>query len=259
VAAPATLAAPDDWRAVEFISDLHLSPATPRTTAAWQRYLRETDADAVFLLGDIFEVWVGDDSAQLAGFEADAAVTLADSARRRFTAFMAGNRDFLLGDALLARCGVRRLADPTRLDAWGHAVLLSHGDELCVGDTAYQRFRSEVRGAAWQQRFLSQPLADRRALARTMRDASEQLKRAARPEDWADVDDTAAAQWLREAGCTRLIHGHTHRPGRVPLADGLERVVLSDWDLDHGAPRAEVLRLTPDGALHRLPVAQSAT
>jgi UDP-2,3-diacylglucosamine hydrolase len=248
--AVAPLDAPPDWRAVEFISDLHLSPATPRSTAAWQAYLRDTDADAVLLLGDVFEVWIGDDAADSPGFEADAAAALAASAQRRWTGFMAGNRDFLLGDALLARCGVHRLADPTRLAFAGQQFLLSHGDLLCLGDTAYQRFRREVRGAAWQQRFLAQSLAERAALARAMRDASEQLKQRASPAEWADVDDGAAAQWLRDAGCSALIHGHTHRPGTVALEGGLQRHVLSDWDLDH-AHRAQVLRLTADGALQR--------
>jgi UDP-2,3-diacylglucosamine hydrolase len=248
--AVAQLDAPPDWRAVEFISDLHLSPATPRSTAAWQDYLRDTDADAVLLLGDVFEVWIGDDAADTPGFEADAAATLADSARRRWTGFMAGNRDFLLGDALLARCGVHRLADPTRLVFGGQQFLLSHGDLLCVDDTAYQRFRREVRSSAWQQRFLAQSLSERAALARAMRDASEQLKQRVSPAEWADVDDAAAAQWLRDAGCRELIHGHTHRPGTVALEEGLQRHVLSDWDLDH-AQRAQVLRLTADGALQR--------
>jgi UDP-2,3-diacylglucosamine hydrolase len=248
--AVAQLDAPPDWRAVEFISDLHLSPATPRSTAAWQDYLRDTDADAVLLLGDVFEVWIGDDAADTPGFEADAAATLADSARRRWTGFMAGNRDFLLGDTLLARCGVHRLADPTRLVFGGQQVLLSHGDLLCLGDIAYQRFRSEVRGNVWQQRFLAQSLSERAALARAMRDASEQLKQRVSPAEWADVDDAAAAQWLRDAGCRALIHGHTHRPGTVALEDGMHRHVLSDWDLDH-AQRAQVLRLTADGALQR--------
>jgi UDP-2,3-diacylglucosamine hydrolase len=251
--AVAQLEAPFGWRAVEFISDLHLSPATPLGTAAWRRYLRATDADAVLLLGDVFEVWIGDDAADTPGFEAAAADTLADSARRRWTGFMAGNRDFLLGDALLARSGVHRLADPTRLVFGGRHVLLSHGDLLCVGDTAYQRFRREVRASAWQQRFLAQPLAERAAQARAMRDASEQLKQRTSPADWADVDDHAAAQWLHEAGCSELIHGHTHRPGTVALGSGLRRHVLSDWDLDQ-AQRAEVLRLTADGALQRRPL-----
>jgi UDP-2,3-diacylglucosamine hydrolase len=251
--AVAQLDAPPAWRAVEFISDLHLSPATPRSTAAWQTYLRDTDADAVLLLGDVFEVWIGDDAADAPGFEADAAATLAACAQRRWTGFMAGNRDFLLGDALLARCGVHRLADPTRLAFGGRQVLLSHGDLLCLGDTAYQRFRREVRGTAWQQRFLAQSLHERAALARAMRDASEQLKQRASPDEWADVDDAAAAQWLRDADCSVLIHGHTHRPGIVALEGGLQRHVLSDWDLDH-AQRAQVLRLGVDGALQRRPL-----
>jgi UDP-2,3-diacylglucosamine hydrolase len=251
--AVAQLDAPPEWRTVEFISDLHLGPATPRSTAAWQSYLRDTDADAVLLLGDVFEVWIGDDAADAPGFEADATATLADCAQRRWTGFMAGNRDFLLGDTLLARCGVHRLADPTRLSFGGRHFLLSHGDLLCLADTTYQRFRREVRDSAWQQRFLAQPLAERAAQARAMRDASEQLKQGASPAEWADVDDHAAAQWLREADCSELIHGHTHRPGTVALERGLRRHVLSDWDLDH-AQRAEVLRLTADGALQRRPL-----
>jgi UDP-2,3-diacylglucosamine hydrolase len=248
--AVAQLDAPPDWCAVEFISDLHLSPATPRSTAAWQGYLRDTDADAVLLLGDVFEVWIGDDAADTPGFEADAAVTLAAAARRRWTGFMAGNRDFLLGDALLERCGVHRLADPTRLVFGGQQFLLSHGDLLCLGDTAYQRFRREVRSSSWQQRFLAQSLSERAALAPPKRAARTPNKKTVSPADWADVDDAAAARWLRDAGCHALIHGHTHRPGRVALEDGLHRHVLSDWDLDH-AERAQVLRLTADGALQR--------
>lgn len=252
LSAVAHIDAPASWQAVEFVSDLHLSPATPRSTAAWQQYLRDTDADAVLLLGDICEVWVGDDAADAPGFEAEMRATLAASAQRRWTGFMAGNRDFLLGDALLAASGVQRLHDPTRLEFGAQRWLLSHGDLLCLGDTAYQRFRREVRGDAWQERFLAQALTERRALARTMRDASEQLKRRAAAHDWADVDDATAAQWLRDAGCGALIHGHTHRPADHDLGDGLRRHVLSDWDLDH-AQRAQVLRLTRDGRLERRP------
>ena len=127
-------AAPAAWRAIDFLSDLHLSDTTPRTFDALATHLRCTEADAVFILGDLFEVWVGDD-ARHAGFEAECAAMLAEASSHRFIAFMAGNRDFLVGDALLMDCGIARLQDPTLLSAWGRQLLLTHGDALCLSDT----------------------------------------------------------------------------------------------------------------------------
>jgi UDP-2,3-diacylglucosamine hydrolase len=241
--------APAHWRAIEFISDLHLSAALPRTFDAWAGYLAGTDADAVFILGDLFEAWVGDD-ARFDGFEKRCAQVLADAARQRTVGFMAGNRDFLVGPALLDEAGVVHLSDPTLLAAWQHRVLLTHGDALCLGDVDYQRFRALVRSPAWQADFLARPLAERQHLARQMRDASEQAKRQNTP--WSDVDPGAAAAALRGAGASVMVHGHTHRPGSNDLAPGLQRHVLSDWDLDAAPTRAEVLRLTPQG-FSRLP------
>ncbi|MDE1950655.1 MAG: metallophosphoesterase, partial [Burkholderiales bacterium] len=123
-------AAPTEWRAIDFISDLHLSAALPRTFAAWAAHLRSTPADAVFILGDLFEVWIGDDSSGQA-FEHSCVEALVDAASRRQLAFMAGNRDFLVGSEMLRESGMMGLPDPTLLDAWGHRVLLSHGDALC--------------------------------------------------------------------------------------------------------------------------------
>jgi UDP-2,3-diacylglucosamine hydrolase len=245
---PHELTALPHWRAVEFISDLHLGPDTPRSFDAWAAYLRDSDADAIVLLGDVFEAWVGDDAAQEARtFEAQAAAVLADAARRRTVAFMAGNRDFLVGDDLAAATGMQRLPDPTVLAAFGRRVLLTHGDALCLSDTSYQAFRAQVRDPAWQRAFLSRPLAERRAVARGMRDASEAGKRSRAPAEWVDVDPEAAVAWLRDARAPDMVHGHTHRPATQAIADGFTRHVLSDWDLDAAPPRAEVLRLTRDG------------
>ncbi|MFT3665550.1 UDP-2,3-diacylglucosamine diphosphatase [Piscinibacter sp.] len=250
-----TLEAAPGWTAVDFISDLHLSEQTPRTFECWAHYLRGTPASAVIILGDLFEVWVGDD-ARHAGFEARCAAVLAEAAARRAVTFTCGNRDFLVGDAMLAECGVRALPDPAVLVAFGRRFLLSHGDALCLADHDYQVFRALVRGAPWQRDFLARPLEERQQLARQMRDHSEQRKHGMAVQDWVDIDQPTALRWMRAARTPVLIHGHTHRPAHESLAPGYAREVLSDWDCEgaHGAPRAEVLRLTPDGALTRLPI-----
>lgn len=239
-------AAPETWRTVDFISDLHLQADHPRTVEALAAHLRYTPADAVFILGDLFEAWVGDD-ARHEGFEAGLTELLSDAASRRSLAFMAGNRDFLVGTEMLRDCGIMALADPTVLVACGERLLLTHGDALCLEDTAYQRFRAEVRTERWCRDFLARPLAERRALAARMRDASMAHQRNQGPELWADVDLASAARWMHEAGTPVLVHGHTHRPGNQEIAPGLLRAVLSDWDLDAATPRAEVLRLTRFG------------
>lgn len=234
------------WQAIDLLSDVHLHPAMPRTAAAWGVHLRDTPADAVLILGDLFEVWVGDD-ARHGGFDADCLAVLRETASRRPVAFLPGNRDFLVGPELLTDTGLQRLDDPTVLEAFGRRWLLSHGDALCTADTEYMRFRAEVRGAAWQARFLAQPLPVRQAQARAMRDASAQRQAGMAPEAWADVDADAAAAWLAAAGAPVLIHGHTHRPGRHALPGGGERHVLGDWDLDLAPRRARILRLTAAG------------
>ena len=241
------LVAPPAWQTLDFISDLHLAEDTPRGFEAWSQYLRGTTADAVFILGDLFEVWVGDD-ARAQGFEAQCAAVLAEAAARRSISFMVGNRDFLVGPAMLQACGVTPLTDPTVLAAFGEQVLLSHGDELCGADTAYQAFRAQVRGRAWQSDFLARPLHERRTIARHMREQSAQRKRTQAVDAWIDVDAASALGWMRAASAPTLIHGHTHRPNSEALAPGFTRHVLSDWELDHGpAPRAEVLRWTKSG------------
>lgn len=243
----AALVLPASAQVVEFISDLHLSPELPRTVAMFERYLRTTRADAIFILGDLFEVWVGDDAMQQP-FEAACVQALQACGLGRQLHVMRGNRDFLLGPAFFAATGVTELPDPQPLHAFGHTVLLSHGDALCVDDAEYMRFRSQVRSAAWQQDFLVKPLAERLALAAQMRRASREHQGRRDPVTYADVDPTLASQWLQAAGAHTLVHGHTHRPGSEAFAGRAERHVLSDWDLDHAQPvRAEVLRWTAAG------------
>lgn len=239
-------------QAVEFISDLHLSAALPRTTAAFEHYLASTRADAVFILGDLFELCVGDDGLGDA-FEQRCLLALHGAARRLPLYFMVGNRDFLAGPGFAEASGCTLLDDPTRVQAFGQHALLTHGDALCLADLDYQRFRRMVRGPAWQQAFLAKPLPERRALAAAIRHASEERKQRSAQDDstawadWADVSDAAALQWLRAAGAAHMVHGHTHRPGRHELAPGVFRHVLSDWDVDAAPPRAQVLRWTRAG------------
>lgn len=243
--------APRQWTAIDFISDLHLCAGMPRTQAAFARHLELTTADAVCLLGDVFEVWVGDDAREQA-FERSVVAQLLAASRRVELLFMPGNRDFLAGADLCSASGLRLLADPTCLHAWGRQWVLCHGDAQCVDDLAYQAFRRQVRDPAWQREFLQLPLPQRLDQARRMRAASL-ARRSMRVETVGDLDRGACRALLRQAGATTLIHGHTHRPARHDLGDGLERWVTSDWDLDcsAGARRAEVLRLRADGSLIR--------
>ena len=240
------LIAPLHWRTVDFLSDLHLQATEPETLAYFSQYLASTQADALFILGDLFEVWVGDDACDDPdSFEAAVAQLLTAAARRRSVYFLHGNRDFLVGTSFFVRTGVTGLADPTVLIFGTQRLLLSHGDLLCLDDVDYQRFRVQARSSAWQQQFLAQPLAARRAMARDIRAQSEARKRAG--EVWADVDGPAALAWLQAADAHTLVHGHTHRPAEHTLAPGYRRVVLSDWDAAAHPPRADVLRATAGG------------
>lgn len=246
------LPAPAEWQCIEFISDLHLQASEPHTVAAWAHYLAHTTADAVFMLGDLFEVWVGDDVLDDPdSFEARCCAHMRAAAAQRALFFMQGNRDFLTGPHFAERSGCTWLADPTVLDFAGQRYLLSHGDALCLDDTDYQRFRALARGSAWQEAFLRQPLETRRAQARGMRDHSTAHQRSA--QVYADLDSAASRAWLQAARATTLIHGHTHRPADHDLAPGLRRIVLSDWDLDATPARAQVLRLSRARGLERLP------
>lgn len=238
------LAAEPGWRCIDLVSDLHLCDALPRTFEAFGRYLQTTAADAVLVLGDLFEAWVGDDMANQ-GFERDCVAMLGQASQRRWLGFMVGNRDFLAGPALRARAGLHHLPDPTVLTAWGRRLLLSHGDALCLADEPYQAFRAEVRSPAWQSAFLARPLEQRLKIAADMRQASKTRRQFDGALD-ADLDTPETLNWLAAARSATLLHGHTHRPADHALPGGATRQVLSDWDLDHAA-RAQVLRISADG------------
>ena len=247
------LVAPSHWRTVDFLSDLHLQASEPDTLAAWHHYLQTTPADALFILGDLFEVWVGDDALDDPGsFESLACALLQAASRQRALFFLHGNRDFLIGPGFARHTGATLLHDPTVLVWQGQRLLLSHGDALCLDDVDYQRFRGQARSAQWQERFLAQPLEQRRQQARGIRQQSEARKQSGAV--YADVDGPAAIAWLQATHATTLVHGHTHRPATHTLAPGLHRVVLTDWDAAAHPPRADVLRLTPQG-LERIAIA----
>ena len=241
------LQAPAHWRTADFISDLHLQPSDPATFDAWRGYMGTTPAHAVFILGDLFEAWIGDDSALEPGFDADCAAVLTAAAARMPVFLMHGNRDFLIGPALMRSTGATLLDDPTVFTLLGQRWLLTHGDALCLADGDYQAFRAKVRSADWQRDFLARPLAQRKAIAQGLRDESEVRKRSGTSNADVDVDAAAATAWLQAAAATRMIHGHTHRPADHELAPGLHRVVLSDWDAAAAAPRVQVLRIGDAG------------
>lgn len=251
--------APLEWRVVDFISDLHLQAVEPQTFAAWKSYLEHTSADAVFILGDLFEVWVGDDAAANAAaiaafdaagghpsFEAACASVLKQASARLPLYFMHGNRDFLVGKAFCEATGVALLEDPCVFEFGGAHWVLSHGDALCLADVDYQIFRKTVRSPTWQAEFLAKPLYERRGIARELRAQSEARKKSAAA--YADADESATLQLLAKAASSHLIHGHTHRPATHTMPGGLQRHVLSDWDLAAVPARAQVFRLSLNAA-----------
>lgn len=242
----AAVAAPASWRTIDFLSDLHLKQVDSPTFRAFEQHMLRSHADAIFILGDLFEAWVGDDACA-DPFEHRCLEVLSASARSRFVGFMHGNRDFLVGADFLSACGVTALQDPTLLEAFGRRFLLTHGDAWCLADVPYQTYRAQVRSPQWQTMVLSQPLAARRALAAKIRATSDAQRNTMEPANYADVDTSTALQHLRASNATTLIHGHTHRPSHDWLSESESRWVLSDWDLETPPLRAEVLRLTLSG------------
>ena len=248
----ATLQAPAHWQAVDLISDLHLQASEPGTFEAWLAHMLTTTADAVLLLGDVFEVWVGDDAVPQDPFLQACAQVLRQASAQRFVGFMPGNRDFLVGPDFLQSCGVQPLQDPTVL-VWGaQRTVLSHGDALCLDDEAYQRFRAIARTPAWQSAFLAKPLAERLAMAQAMRAQSEAHNQSM--QSFADADAHMTQGWLQAASSMHMVHGHTHRPAdhAVTGLAGAARQVLSDWHVTPEQRRTQVLRLSADGRSERL-------
>lgn len=215
-----------------FISDLHLDAARPEVTRLFLEFLhtRGRATRALYILGDLFEAWIGDDDPDPHHAEVQDGLR-ALSASGVPIYFMHGNRDFLCGKAFAARAGLTLLEDPTVIDVFGRRALLMHGDTLCTDDIGYQQFRSMVRNESWQEQFLAQPLASRQAFAEKAR-AGSKAAQAGLAEDIMDVNQGAVDQAFREHDVDLLIHGHTHRPG-VHLFDldgkTRERLVLGDW------------------------------
>jgi UDP-2,3-diacylglucosamine hydrolase len=229
-----------------FISDLHLDPARPKMTALFEEYLAGDEvrhADALYILGDLVEAWIGDDDdAELPGRIAAATRAVHDAGVPVY--FMVGNRDFLLGEAFAERAGMTLLDDGTVHDIQGQPTLLMHGDVLCTDDVAYQAVRKQVRSPPWQAHVLSMPLEARRALAVQAREDSR-AHTGTTMESIMDVNADAVAGAMHKAGVTRLVHGHTHRPAVHSLTVGgkaAHRIVLGDW-----YEQGSVLRVDGDG------------
>lgn len=239
---------------LHFIADLHLHPARSGTAALFHRYLagEARKADALYILGDLFEVWVGDDGGLNEFHDTIAALAgLAESGTRIH--FMRGNRDFAVGPDFAAACGLAVLDDPTVIDlpngppsgSGPGRALLSHGDLLCTDDHAHQRFRARYNDPRWRARMLRLPLWSRRLIARYARARSRAGKRS-KPEAIMDVNPDTVRRLMRNHRAVLLIHGHTHRPAEHEMElNGTtgRRLVLSDWRNDHG----EVLICDEDG------------
>lgn len=227
-----------------FISDLHLDSARPEITRAFLEFLRTdaVNADKLYILGDLFESWIGDDD------NSDLSRTVTQALRQlnllKTPVYVQhGNRDFLLGADFFSRSLCRPLADPNIIDLYGKSVLLMHGDSLCTEDRDYITFRLMVRDPNWQREFLKQPLEQRRVVARQIRTASKDAN-SNKSQDIMDVSPDEVARAFREQKVDLMIHGHTHRPFiHKQTVDGksVTRVVLGDWE-DY----AWVLRYLPD-------------
>jgi UDP-2,3-diacylglucosamine hydrolase len=234
-------------RATLFISDLHLADERPEINVLFFRFLDETagTADALYILGDLFEYWVGDDQLDhdlLARAVVDSLRRVSDSGTHVF--FMHGNRDFLIGERFAREAGLTILPDPTLIELDDQRVLLMHGDTLCTDDVAYQKFRAQTRTNEWKSATLAQPYKARQQLARSIRTQSD-TEKSQKAEEIMDVTEATVEEIFRQHHYPLMIHGHTHRPATHRLSvDGhaCERWVLADW---HG--RGECLAVSRHG------------
>ncbi len=214
-----------------FLADLHLDLARPEALARFESFCARaaTGADAVYVLGDLFDVWIGDDDDSELAERVTAA--LAHLGHRTPTYFMAGNRDFLVGPDFFTRTAVRWLDEPGVIDLFGQRAVLCHGDTLCTADHAYQALRRQVRDPVWQAQFLTRPLGERRQVAAGLREDSGQAM-AVKDDASMDVTDEAVAELVASHAPELIIHGHTHRPDHHRHRFGnatVERWVLPDW------------------------------
>ena len=226
-----------------FITDLHLCADQAPSTKVFLHFTQHIapQAEALYILGDLFEYWAGDDDLDDPFHQQITAAlhTLSASGTRVY--LMHGNRDLLMGNKLEQATGGTLLADPTLLDLYGTPTLLTHGDTLCTDDTAYQNYRKQVHEPVWQQQFLAQPLAQRKAFIGQLRARSEQEKKT-KPAEIMDVNADAVAEMLQAHHYPRLIHGHTHRlMHHLHTVDrhSCERWVLGDWHATGNALRCD--------------------
>jgi len=222
-----------------FISDLHLSPRSPGATALFLRFLagRARQAEELYILGDLFEAWIGDDDSDDPYHAQIVAALRAAADTGLKISFMHGNRDFLLGQGFAAAAGIRLLPDPYDLALPEWSFVLSHGDALCLDDAAYQAFRARVRTPAWQEKMLGRPRFLRRLVARWMRWRSRSRQQLQVAAPYAELQGAATDDFLRDHGYVTFIHGHTHRPAKHDhIVDGIhvERWVLADWHEERG-------------------------
>ena len=216
-----------------FISDLHLDLSRPAMIKQFEEFVRNeaAEADALYILGDLFEAWIGDDAESEIGQRfADAMQPMRDANRPAF--FMHGNRDFLLGEDFARKSGLTLLPDPSVIDLYGTPTLLMHGDSLCTDDAQYQAFRTLSRSPEWQPQFLSRSVEEREAFANQARQESQRHTGSESNAAIMDVNQDSVIESMRKTKISRLIHGHTHRPATHELQlDGepAERIVLGDW------------------------------
>jgi UDP-2,3-diacylglucosamine hydrolase len=234
-----------------FISDLHLQPTHPATSAAFFAFLRDRApaADALYLLGDLFEAWPGDDDLATVHprLVAQALRALGEHGVQVF--WMGGNRDFLVGPGFAQAAGLTLLAEPHVLEQAGQRIALVHGDAQCTDDTAYMAFRAQVRDPAWQRQFLAMPLGQRKDIVAGLR-AGSRTAQGGKAYEIMDVTPAAIAALHEATGAATIIHGHTHRPA-LHRDGARRRYVLPDWDLDAADPRGGWIALAADGTLTR--------
>ncbi|RXZ38408.1 UDP-2,3-diacylglucosamine diphosphatase [Oxalobacteraceae bacterium CAVE-383] len=238
-----------------FVSDLHLQAALPRTAQAFRDFLTQQASRArrLYLLGDIFEYWAGDDDLETPFNRgiADAIRAVAQAGVEVF--WIAGNRDFLVSEGFAHAAGLTILNDPHVVTLAGRRLALAHGDAQCTDDTDYMAFRAQVRNPVWQQAFLAMPLAQRKAIIEGLRQGSQAAQKE-KSSEIMDVNQQAIAQLFADTGSALLIHGHTHRPARHVYSDaagGKLRYVLPDWEIDATPARGGWIAIGVDGVLRR--------
>jgi UDP-2,3-diacylglucosamine hydrolase len=239
-----------------FVSDVHLQPSLPRTTQAFLDFLRRhaVNAPQLYLLGDLFEYWAGDDDIATPYNHEIVDAVRAVSAGGTAVFWIGGNRDFLIGEGFAQAAGLTLLSEPFVTTLAGQRIVLMHGDAQCTDDEGYMKFRAMVRQPEWRRQFLAMPLAQRKAIIDGMREGSREAQR---DKPYVDVNAAEIAAVFEQSGAAIMIHGHTHRPAVHEEPTGTSRRVrhvLPDWDCDTESPRGGWLALNGDGSISRFDV-----